>query len=280
MLSGAFTAIVTPFAEDGSIDYPAFARLLAWHESEGINGVVVAGTNGEGPSLSAPEKRDLVAFAVQHGSSLKVVAGLGTCAITEAIWLSNQAQKAGAVASLALPPFYFRPALEDGIAAWFDSLLSASDLPCILYNFPQTTGFTFTPELLDRLFAYEHVIGVKDSSGDESLLQQYLKMGRSVFVGNEKLISKCLEGGGSGTISGLANSFPRLISRLVHEGGEVLQQLVDEAVANVKCHPQPAVHKWVLDLKGLPGGCARAPLQELPAEAKQSVRYFTERFGF
>ncbi|MBA3725346.1 MAG: dihydrodipicolinate synthase family protein, partial [Armatimonadetes bacterium] len=92
MLSGAFTAIVTPFAEDGSIDYPAFARLLAWHEAEGMDGVVAAGTNGEGPSLSAPEKRDLVSFAVQHAGKLSVIAGLGTCAITEAIWLSNQAQ--------------------------------------------------------------------------------------------------------------------------------------------------------------------------------------------
>lgn len=122
MLAGAYTALVTPFDASGGIDYPGVARLLAWHEANGMDGVVVAGTNGEGPSLSAIEKRDLLRFAVEHSGALKIILGAGTCSITEAIWLSDQAKKAGAVASLVLPPFYF-PASQTGLKNWFEELL-------------------------------------------------------------------------------------------------------------------------------------------------------------
>ncbi|MBA3727327.1 MAG: dihydrodipicolinate synthase family protein, partial [Armatimonadetes bacterium] len=183
-------------------------------------------------------------------------------------------------ASLALPPFYFRPASDDGIAAWFRELLDASELPCILYNIPRATGFTFPRPLVEDIFRHQNAAGIKDSSGDAAILDEYLSLGKPVFVGDEKLISHCLANGGAGTISGLANSFPRLVSRLVHERSEVLQTLVDEAVANVKCHQQPAVHKWVLEMKGLPGGRVRAPLDPLPDDSKAQVKEFVERFGF
>jgi dihydrodipicolinate synthase/N-acetylneuraminate lyase len=282
MLSGAFVAAVTPFDEKGEVDYPGFARLLAWFEHAGLDGVVVAGTNGEGPSLSGPEKRDLCLFAVRHAGNLKVIAGLATCSLPEAVWLSEQARKAGAVATLAMPPFYFRSAMEEGVLAWFRGLFEASELPCILYNFPKMTGFTFTAGHIVELSQYGHFAGIKDSSGDPALLAKYLGAcpGKSVFVGNETLISQCLAGGGAGTISGLANSMPRHIARLVRERTDVLQTQVDSAVANIKCHPQPAVHKFVLDTKGMPGGLPRPPLVPLPAEAGALVRAFMERSGF
>ena len=283
-LSGAFTALVTPFLEDGSIDYPGLARLLAWHESEGMDGIVVGGTNGEGPSLSAIEKRDIVRFAVQHAGKLQVIAGLGTCSITEAVWLSEQSRKAGALASLVLPPFYFRSASESGIRDWFLELLGASELPCILYNFPKMTGFKFNECVLDSLFARENCIGIKDSSGDAQLLQLFLaaakKHGKSALVGDERLLLECLNGGGAGTISGLANSLPRLVSRLYRERSEVLQELVGQACGALKKHSQPAVHKFVLGLKGLPGGHLRLPLEEISTEAQLEVSRFVQDFGF
>jgi 4-hydroxy-tetrahydrodipicolinate synthase len=283
-ISGAFTALVTPFLDDGSIDYPGLARQLAWHESEGMDGVVVGGTNGEGPSLSAVEKRDLVRCAVQHAGKLRVIAGLGTCSITEAVWLSEQAKKAGALASLVLPPFYFRGASETGIRDWFFELLTASELPCILYNFPKMTGFTFSECVLDSLFARDNCVGIKDSSGDAQLLQLFLgvakKHGKSAVVGDERLLLECLHGGGAGTISGLANSFPRLVSRLYSERSEVLQELVAEACGALKKHPQPAVHKFVLGLKGLPTGRLRLPLEEISTGAQLEVSQFVQDFGF
>lgn len=281
MISGAYTALVTPFGPDGEIDYPAVARLLAWHESEGMTGVVVAGTNGEGPSLSAVEKRDLVAFACKHAGSLQVLLGAGTCSLPEARWLCRQAANAGAAAALVLPPFYFK-AEERGIEAWFSALLAGSDLPIVIYNFPQTTGITLSPALVSRLFEFESAVGIKDSSGDRGLMEAYLEharaAGRAMLVGDERLLLDCLAGGGSGTISGLANSFPRLISRQVEERSEALQSLINDAAANVKKHPTPAVHKVILNRRGLPGGLVRPPLVDLGEASRAEVYGFLERF--
>lgn len=284
MLAGAFTALITPFTSSGDIDYPALARLLAWHESEGMDGIVVGGTNGEGPSLSAVEKRDLVRFAKEHGGNLRVIVGLSTCSTAEAVWISEQGRKAGAEASLALPPFYFRAVAESGIEAWFRQILSASPLPCILYNFPKMTGFAFSKELLQRLFAVAHVVGIKESSGSMESLAEFAEVaresGKAIFVGDERLLLECLSHGGSGTISGLANSFPKLVSRAFKERSAAMQALVVEASDNVKKHPQPAVHKFILSTKGLPGGVVRPPLEDLRPAACEEVRAFVESFGF
>lgn len=283
MISGAYTALVTPFGADGEIDYPGVARLLAWHESEGMTGVVVAGTNGEGQSLSAVEKRDLIAFACKHAGNPQVLLGAGTCSLPEARWLCKQAGNAGAVAALVLPPFYFK-AEERGIEKWFTELIAGSDLPIVVYNFPQTTGITLSPALIGRLFELERAVGIKDSSGNRELMEAYLEQarvaGRAMLVGDERLLLGCLAGGGSGTISGIANSFPRLISRQVSERSEALQALIDEAAANVKKHPTPAVHKSILDRRGLPGGPVRPPLVDLAEDARAEVYGFVDRFGF
>lgn len=282
-LFGSFVALVTPFNENGSIDEVALAKLLAWHEAEGMDGAVVAGTNGEGPSLSATEKRDLARLSMEFKGRLKIILGLGTCSITEAIWLEAQSVKIGVDACLVLPPFYFK-ATDEGLLKWFNQLIDNAQTPLIIYNFPQTTGISISPEIIKNLFEHDIVIGIKDSSGDKQTLDSYLTVAsqfkKSVFVGDERLLLQSLKQGGSGTISGLANSFPKLISRQCKEKSDVLQNLIDEAVANIKIHPQPAVHKWVLKQKGIDVGEVRPPLVSLSEEQKNKVLTFLENFHF
>jgi dihydrodipicolinate synthase/N-acetylneuraminate lyase len=284
MRSGSFVALVTPFTPVGGIDWPAVARLLAYHESRGTSGVVVAGTNGEGVSLSGPEKRELVEFAVDQARGMDVVCGLATCSLTEATWLARRAHEAGAVASLVMPPFYFRSATESGVESWLREVIGASPLPCILYNFPANTGIALSPELVGRMFEIDNVIGIKDSSGSLDSLAAYLDVanqkGRRVFVGDERLLKRCLDGGGAGTVSGLANSYPRLVSRMANENTDELQSLVDEAFDAIKKHPQPAVHKFVLGRRGLPLSPLRPPLEPLDEASKREVSLFLETFGW
>lgn len=283
MLHGAFVAMVTPFTEKGDIDEVGVVRLLAYWESQGLTGVVVAGTNGEGPSLSATEKRDLVHLAVKHSGKLKVIAGLATCSLTEARWLVKRASESGAMAALVLPPFYYPPNPE-GIEAWFGELASTSELPLILYNIPQNVGFSLPPPMVERLFRFPSVAGIKDSSGDPSLLEAYLqsalKNGKEVLVGDERLILTALSQGASGTISGLANSTPHLIARQVQERSEVLQTFIEEACQNLKKHPQPAVHKYVLHLRGMPFWRMRPPLVPLSEAEQVEVASFLKEFPF
>ncbi len=282
-ISGSFVALVTPFNENDSINEVALAKLLAWHEAEGMHGAVVAGTNGEGPSLSATEKRDLARLSMEFKGRLKIILGLGTCSITEAAWLEAQSAKIGVDACLVLPPFYFK-ATDEGLLKWFSQLIDNAQTPLIIYNFPQTTGVSISPEILKKLFENDTVIGVKDSSGDKETLDNYLTVAnqynKSVFVGDERLLLQSLKQGGSGTISGLANSFPKLISRQYTEKTEVLQNFINQAVANIKIHPQPAVHKWVLKQKGIDVGEVRPPLVSLTEEQKDTVINFLENFHF
>ena len=165
---GVYSASVTPMDSNGKMDLPSIARLLAHFKAAGCKGVVLAGTNGEGPSLSAVEKRDLVRIAVPIFPDLKIVAGIATPSLEEAIWLSNQAQKAGAAAALVMPPGYFREVGEDGIAKWFEVLFDSTDLPILVYNFPQRTGIEITTSLISRLSEHPRMIGLKDSSGNEA----------------------------------------------------------------------------------------------------------------
>src|SRR3954467_7098266 len=103
----------------GEIDVSAMARLLAWFEACGCTGAVLAGTNGEGPSLSATEKRDLIRESMPLRGKLDIILGIASSSLEEAVWLCNQARKSGAAAALVMPPSYFREATEDGLVEWF-----------------------------------------------------------------------------------------------------------------------------------------------------------------
>jgi len=245
-----------------------------------MDGVVIAGTNGEGPSLSGAEKRDLFQLACANSGRLRVIAGLGTCALSEATWLAKRAAEAKVEMLLVQAPFYFRAASEAGLEAFFDAVLAESGVPALLYNHPMT-GFTLSPEMLTR-FAEKHAsfTGVKDSSGDLELFRRYRRAlpGKVVLVGDERLLLRSLEEGGDGTISGLANSTPHLIARQVQERSDTLQRLIDEAVEQLKRHPQPAVHKCVLNSLGLPGGTLRPPLEPLAPDAAEDVERFLATF--
>lgn len=128
---GIYPASVTPLDSSGRLDAESLARLLAGFEAAGCKGVVLAGTNGEGPSLSAPEKRDLVALAKPLAGSLELILGIATPSLSEAVWLAKQAAKEGCIAVLVMPPAYWRNVGEEAIAAWFVALMDASPLPAV-----------------------------------------------------------------------------------------------------------------------------------------------------
>src|SRR5882724_5248993 len=121
---GTYPASVTPFDEKGRIDMAGVARLLAWFRANGCTGVVLAGTNGEGPSLSAVEKRDLIRTAVPLANGLPIVLGVATASLEEAVWSCESARKDGAAAALVMPPAYYREASQEGIILWYEELLA------------------------------------------------------------------------------------------------------------------------------------------------------------
>ncbi len=269
MNRGCYPASITPFLPSGEIDQPGMARLLSWFESHGCAGAVLGGTNGEGPSLSAVEKRDLLRAMMPVRGSLDLILGIATSSLSEAVWSCQQAAKAGAAAALVMAPSYFREATEEGIEAWFRELLDKTNLPVLVYNFPQRTGITFSADFLRRLSSHENFAGAKDSSGNEENLVSYAKAlpGKTLFVGNETLLVKALDAGWTGTISGAANVLPQWLARIVREYPErdTAFNFILPAIEAIRKSPQPATHKAYLASIGvLDSAAMRLPL--LPVE--------------
>lgn len=243
--------MVTPFDEKGRVDHPGMARLIAYFESTRCSGVVLAGTNGEGPSLSGPEKRDMVrtAMALPKKAGFKIVLGIATNSLDEARWLTRQ----GADEVLLMAPSYFREATEDAILAWFETVMEDSPIPVIVYNFPQRTGFTLTAEGLQRLSYQTTFGGVKDSSGNEANINPYAQVlnGRPGYMGNELLIMDALKSGWTGTISGAANVVSEWLVPIIFERDEVKFELLKPTLEALRRSPQPATNKAILHQRGI-----------------------------
>ncbi len=266
--------MVTPFDERGRIDEPGVARLMAFFEAAGCQGVVLAGTNGEGPSLSAVEKRDLIMHPEKWAGKLLRILGIATSSLDEAIWSCRRAADGGASAVLVMAPSYFRSASEPGISDWFRRVLDASPVPVLVYNFPRMTGFTMSAAFLAGLSDHENLLGAKDSSGEAANLfpyRQALGENRNLFIGDEQHLVPALEAGWSGTISGCANILPAWLSRIVsewdmeewRESAETKFELIKPLITLIRSSPQPGSHKAILERIGvIDSGRLRLPLTE------------------
>jgi dihydrodipicolinate synthase/N-acetylneuraminate lyase len=276
---GVMPACVTPFDQDGQVDEVGLAKLLAYFLANGCSGVVVAGTNGEGPSLSAVEKRDLVRSAVRLGD-LPVILGIATPSLTEATWLCAQAGKSGAAGVLVMAPGYFRNASESGVIGWFRAVAESSPVPVIAYNFPKFTGFTFTEAVVTELATMPNVVGFKDSSGERENLAMFRRAApdKSLLVGDETLLWDALSAGWSGSISGAANLVPGWLSRVVEEKNESVFQTILRVVESIRKGPQPAMNKAVLaEWEIIRSGAVRLPLEE--ADGAELAGLIQEQVG-
>lgn len=275
---GVFPAAVTPFDAKGKVDHLSVARLLTHFRTEGCRGAVVAGTNGEGPSLSAVEKRDLFAAAARLAApDFAIIAGIATASLDEANWLIRQAKEAGVAAALLMPPAFFRDAEPEGLERWFRAVLSRTELPILIYNFPKRTGIILTGEFLARLADLPSFVGIKDSSGNADNLADYRSHlpGRELYVGDETLLLDALKEGWTGTISGAANSVGRWLAAILDDNGESAEikfQLLRPVLEALRSSPQPATHKQVLQRMGVIAHAdLRLPLLDPAVGSTESV---------
>lgn len=262
-------AVVTPFDKAGKVDLATLAKLLIGYGHVGCTGVVLAGTNGEGPSLSNYEKRDLVeTAAIQRPfPEFQVVLGITTSSLPEAKWLCRACGNSGGNAVLLMPPTYF-PATEEGMFRWFWEVLEASPVPILVYNFPQRSGISFTPDLLGRLSGHPMFLGVKDSSGQAENLPTFrhvLSPNHWLLVGDETLLLPALELGWNGTISGASNVVADWVSHVAQTQDAVKFEILVPVLKAIRSKAQPGHHKALMHRWGsLSSPDLRLPL--LPPE--------------
>ncbi|GAB2486067.1 dihydrodipicolinate synthase family protein [Comamonas humi] len=221
-----FAPALTPFKADLSVDTPAFIAFCRWLVSQGA-GLAVFGTNSEANSLGLQEKIGLLEQLAEAGLPTEaMVPGTGLCALPETIALTRRAVELGCAGTLTLPPFYFKPASDDGLLDYYARLIDgvASDrLKLYLYHIPQFTGVPISCALIERLIrAYPTtVVGIKDSSGDWANTERMLREfpGFEVYPASEALLEKALPLGAAGCISATANVQPRAIAEAMRLWG-------------------------------------------------------------
>ena len=282
-IGGVLTAMVTPFAEDGSVDQAA-ARKLARHLMDnGSHGVVVAGTTGESPTLSDEEDVALLrAIRDEVGESATVICGTGTNDTRHSEELSSAAAEAGADAVLVVTPYYNKPN-PAGIRAHFSAVAKAAGIPVIVYNIPSRVVVNINPELLGELGEIENIVAVKQANNDEIDKVE----GLDVLAGNDDVFLRCLEAGGTGGIlvaSHLVGNEMREIYEAVEAGesnraGEIDRGLrpVYEALG-VTTNPIPV--KAAAEMLGLiPSARMRLPMIEADEQQRATVRGALEAHG-
>ena len=210
IFTGAATALVTPFTEEG-IDWDAFGRLIDFQLEQGIDALVVAGTTGEGSTVTDREHEDMTAFCVKRvAGKVPVIAGTGSNNTAHAIERTKTACKAGADAVLLVTPYYNKTT-QRGLVASFAAVADASSVPCILYNVPSRTGLNMLPQTLAELAKHEKIAAVKEACGSISQVAKERELcgdSLDVYSGNDDQTVPVLSLGGKGVISTVGNIVP------------------------------------------------------------------------
>lgn len=263
---GAFAPVPTPFDRDLHFDRAAQSSHLRWLASEGLDGALVLGTNGEFPSLSLEERRLVAEGAAAAGSGLDLILGVGSCALPEVLEMVDAAVALGYRAVLCPPPFYFRSAPARGIAAFFVEVLDRSRLPVLLYHIPQVTGVPISDEVLDRIGDHQNLAGVKDSSGEPAELVRLSRRfhDRTYLVGNDLLLTTCIRAGGSGSITAAASVAPALVGGV--QRGSAPQADLDRVRSLLEEYGLGPSVKAILCRCGLGAFATRPPLIGLDDE--------------
>jgi len=273
MFKGSIPALVTPMRADGSIDFDAWDRLLDFHVAEGTDGVVVAGTTGESPTLETSEIEELVLRASRRvNGRLPVIAGSGTNSTSKSIELSRAAEAAGADALLLVTPYYNRPT-QEGLYRHFCAVADAVNVPVLLYNVPGRTACDMVPETVVRLSKHPRIAGIKEATGDLSRAESILAHARPGFVllsGDDPTAVELMKRGACGVISVTAN----VAARAMHDlcAAALAGKHVEAAAINERLMPlhlamfieaNPIPVKWAVARLGLIGPAIRLPLTQL-----------------
>ncbi len=262
------TAMVTPFDADLAVDYPGAERLASWLLENGSDGLVVAGTTGESPTLTDAEKLELFRVVIAAvGDRAPVIAGTGTYDTRHSIELTRAAERCGADAALVVTPYYNKPPVR-GLIEHFRAVAAATDLPVLIYNIPGRSGVNLPAAALATLAEVDNIVAVKQANPDLEELDRVCDIdGLGVYAGNDDMLLDVVRRGGLGGICVASHVVgPRMaeLARLVKSGDEAGGAAVDDELRAlfkalfVTTNPIPV--KAALNLLGHDVGSLRLPL--------------------
>ena len=289
MITGSIVALVTPMQSDGSVDWPALARLMDLHLEAGTAAIGAVGTTGESSTLDAAEHCEVIKYCVKHSAGrIPIVAGTGSNSTREAIYFTEAAAGAGADACLLVTPYYNRPT-QHGLYEHFKTIAEAVDIPQILYNVPGRTAVDLANDTVARLAQLHNIVGIKDATGDIPRGKELIKLCGEViaiYSGDDATAMELMLAGGNGNISVTANVAPSLMSQLCalavageREQAEAINRRLLSLNQALFLEPNPIPVKWALCQRGLIGEGIRLPLTALDEQYHAEVLQALETAG-
>lgn len=255
---GVATALITPLNESG-IDFSAFAGLIDWQIAEGVAALVIAGTTGEGSTLTDEEHRAAVRFAVEHTAGrVPVIAGTGSNDTAYAVDLTKYCCEVGADAMLVVTPYYNK-ATQNGLIKMYTTIADASTKPLILYNVPSRTGVNIQPKTCAALADHPNIAAIKEASGNISQIVELASLvgdRMDIYSGNDDQITPILAMGGTGVISVLSNVLP-------HRATEICDRFFSGDVAGsaeLQCELLPLINALFSEVNPIPVKAAMAAM--------------------
>ena len=282
MFKGSLVALVTPMHEDGSIDYQALAGLVAFHIEAGSDGLVIAGTTGEAPTLNSTEKLQLISRAVEIADGrIPIIAGSGSYSTAETLEMTAAAAKCGVAACLLVVPYYNKPT-QEGLYRHFSSIADGVQIPQILYNVPARTVADLLPETVIRLAAHQNIMGIKEATGDLTRVKAIQSACGAEFMlysGDDPTAKEFILRGGHGVITVTGNVAPRQMHEMCAAalaGEENRAQELDMQLFGLHkalfLEPNPIPVKWALHAMGRVPAGIRLPLTWLADQYQTSLR--------
>jgi 4-hydroxy-tetrahydrodipicolinate synthase len=272
MLKGVYTAIVTPFNDDGNIDESAYRNLIEEQIKAGITGIVPCGSTGESSTLDYHEHEKIIDITIdQVKGRCEVMAGTGSNSTKEAIELTKHAKKAGITSSLQIVPYYNKPT-QKGLYEHFKAIAESVDIPVILYNIQGRTAVNLETSTLIELSKIKNIVGVKEGSGNIVQMMNVIKSvpkNFSVLSGDDNLTFLLMAAGGQGVVSVASNIIPKRMVEFVNLGLKndfvAMREehyRLDEIFSKLFIETNPIPVKKILSLKGKIKSYYRLPLCE------------------
>ena len=290
IFTGSGVAIVTPFHENGEVNYEELGRLIDFQIAHKTDAIIICGTTGEASTLTHEEHLECIRYAVEKvAGRVPVIAGTGSNCTQTAVYLSTEAEKYGADALLLVTPYYNK-ATQNGLIRHFTTVAKSVSIPIILYNVPGRTGCNILPETAVALAKnVENIVAIKEASGNISQVAKLAALSEGcidIYSGNDDQVVPILSLGGKGVISVLANVAPEETHDMVAKylAGDVagsleLQLKALPLINQLFCEVNPIPVKKAVNLMGFEAGPLRMPLTEMEPEHAEKLGRIMEDFG-
>ena len=284
MFKGSNVALVTPF-KGNSLDEETYIKIINFHLENGTNGLVPAGTTGESPTLSHREHEKVIELCIQEAKGkIPVIAGTGSNSTTEAISLTEHAEKAGADGALIVTPYYNKPT-QEGLYQHYKAINDKCGIPIIIYNIPGRSVIDMTVDTMARLFELKNIVGVKDATGDLNRVDETFKKIGNEFIqltGEDGLAYEYNKRGGVGCISVTANIAPKMCSDMQkfsksqnndeQKKAEEIDKKLQPVHKSLFIESNPSPVKYAAKLIGLCDDNVRLPLVTVLDKTKAEVK--------